>query len=114
MATAPKNEAEMESYGLPVPLAEASRRSARIAVARLLRRDELVWLLTERYNAEIGVWQLELLRTGGGGRWVRQRYHYDSQAETIYYMGESALDDAAFRAARAGASAFPIAELQDA
>ena len=113
MSSAP-TDGTQESYGLHVPQAEASRRAARRAAARLLRRDEQVWLLTERYDAELTNWYLDLLRTGGGGHWVRQRYRYDGQAETIYYIGESTLDDAAFRAARGKAIPFAVAALQDA
>jgi hypothetical protein len=98
-------------FDLPTPeegLAEAKRR-----IAQTLRRSELVWLIGERYDPSTPAWNIDLLRQGMNGRWVRQRGRFDEQAQVLYYMGETPLSDAEFRAARAQSLIFPVAEWQD-
>jgi hypothetical protein len=102
-----------ENFGFNIPPAEASRREARRRLALTLARDELVWVLQEHYNPQQTLWHIDVMRSGAGGRWVRQRYRYDAQAEILYFLGESALSDEQFQKARSSATIFPIAELQD-
>jgi hypothetical protein len=98
-------------YELPTPeegLAEAKRR-----LALTLRRSELLWLMQERYDPTTPAWNLDVVRQGANGYWVRQRARFDEQAEVLYYMGETPLSEAEFRAARKQGQIFPVAEWQD-
>jgi hypothetical protein len=54
------------------------------------------------------------VRQGTAGRWVRQRTRFDQQANVLYYLGETALSDAEFRAVRSKYQRFPISEWQQA
>jgi hypothetical protein len=98
-------------FDLPTPqegLAEAKRR-----FALTLRRSELLWLMQEQYDPTTPAWNLDVTRMGANGRWVRQRSRFDEQAQVLYYMGETPLSDAEFRAARKQGQIFPVAEWQD-
>jgi hypothetical protein len=98
-------------FELPTPeegLAEAKRR-----LARIFRRNELVWLMGERYDPSTPAWLLDIVRQGAMGRWIRQRYRFDEQAQVLYFLGESALSDAQFRAARLEGTIFQVSDLQD-
>jgi hypothetical protein len=83
--------------GVRLPQAEAVLRDARRRLARTLPRDELVWLAATQFDEVASSWNLDILRPGADGRWMRQRHRYDGQSATIYYLGESALTDEQFR-----------------
>jgi hypothetical protein len=100
----------LDGFELPSP--ETSLVRAKHRLAQTLRRDEMVWLVAERYDPSTPAWTLDIVRQGALGRWVRQRQSFDVQAEVLYYMGESALTDAEFRAVRRSAAPFPVAEWQ--
>ena len=98
-------------FDLPTPeegLAEAKRR-----IALILRRSELVWLLKEQYDPSTPAWNIDVVRMGANGSWVRQRSRFDEQAQVLYFLGETPLSDAEFRAARKQGQIFPVAEWQD-
>ncbi|HEU5099242.1 MAG TPA: hypothetical protein VFU22_09495 [Roseiflexaceae bacterium] len=98
-------------YELPTPeegLVEAKRR-----IAQTMRRSELVWLMQERYDPTTPAWNIDVVRQGMNGSWVRQRARFDEQAQVLYYMGETPLSEAEFRAARKQGQIFPVAEWQD-
>jgi hypothetical protein len=98
-------------FDLPTPeegLAEAKRR-----IALTLRRSELAWLLQEKYDPTTPAWNIDVVRMGANGTWVRQRARFDEQAQVLYFMGETPLSDAEFRAARKQGQIFPVAEWQD-
>jgi hypothetical protein len=98
-------------FDLPTPeegLAEAKRR-----LALTFRRSEMVWLVGETYDPTTPAWNLDCVRQGAIGRWVRQRSRFDEQAQVLYYLGETPLTDAEFRAVRRQYPVFPIAEWQD-
>ena len=98
-------------YELPTPeegLVEAKRR-----LSLTLRRSELIWLLQERYDPTTPAWNIDMVRQGANGAWVRQRSRFDEQAQVLYYMGETPLSEAEFRAARKQSQIFPVAEWQD-
>jgi hypothetical protein len=98
-------------FELPTPeegLAEAKRR-----IALTLRRSELAWLLQEKYDPTTPAWNIDVVRMGANGAWVRQRARFDEQAQVLYFMGETPLSDAEFRAARKQGQIFPVAEWQD-
>lgn len=91
---------------LEPPGREEGRRGAQRRLSQILRDGELVWVLEESYDPRIPGWRVDLLRQGTNGRWVRQRYRYDQAADVLYFLGESALSDAEFRAARVGGTRF--------
>ncbi|HEX9371573.1 MAG TPA: hypothetical protein VF897_11235 [Roseiflexaceae bacterium] len=98
-------------FDLPTPeegLAEAKRR-----LAQTFQPTEMVWLLAEKYDPVTPAWNVDMLRQGATGRWVRQRARFDEQARVLYYLGETPLSDTEFREARRKASLFPVAEWQD-
>lgn len=98
-------------FDLPTPeqgLAEAKRR-----LALTFRRSDMIWLVAETYDPTTPAWNLDFVRQGATGRWVRQRSRFDEQAQVLYYLGETPLTDAEFRAVRQKYQVFPIAEWQD-
>lgn len=96
-------------FNLPTP--EAGRAEARSRLAATFRQGERVWLLSEQYGQEQGtsVWVIDILIQGSNGRWMRRRYRFDEQAHVLHFLGEHALNDAEFRAARRSATIFPSA-----
>lgn len=97
-------------FDLPTPeegLAEAKRR-----LARTFRPTDMIWVVAETYDPITPAWNIDFVRQGAGGRWVRQRSRFDEQAQVLYYLGETPLSDAQFREVRAAFKRFPIAEWQ--
>ena len=95
-------------FDLPTPeegLAEAKRR-----LARTLRANEIVWVVAERYDPVTPAWNLDFVRQGATGRWVRQRSRFDEQAQVLYYLGETPLTDEQFREVHRAFQPFPTAE----
>ena len=103
----------LDALGFAVPTAEEGLLEAKRRLALTFRRSEMVWLVGERYDPTTPAWNIDVVRQGATGRWVRQRSRYDEQAKVLYYMGESALSDAEFREARKSAAVFPVADWQD-
>src|SRR5262245_19133411 len=102
-----------DAHGFEVPTPEEGLTEAKRRQALTFRRSEMVWLVGERYDPTTPAWNLDVVRQGATGRWVRQRFRYDEQAKVLYYMGESALGDAEFRDARRSGAVFPVADWQD-
>lgn len=80
--------------------ADATLEDARRHVYALFRRDEMVWTLGERYDPTTPAWDIDVLRQGTAGRWVKQRHRFDASAQILYFLGESSLSDDEFRATR--------------
>ncbi len=95
---------------LSLPSADVALAQARRQLARTLRNDELVWMVAERFDAANTFWTFDIARRAADGRWFRQRYRFDGQANVLYFMGESSLSDAEFREMRRNGSVIPIAE----
>jgi hypothetical protein len=104
---------QLDALGFELPTPEEGLVEAKRRIAQTFRRNELVWLVEERYDPTTPAWNIDLVRQGAIGRWVRQRARFDEQAQVLYYMGETPLSDAEFRAARKQGQAFPVAEWQD-
>jgi hypothetical protein len=102
-----------DALGFDVPTSEEGLAEAKRRLALTCRRSEMIWLIGERYDPATPAWNLDVVRQGAIGGWVRQRYRYDEQAKVLYYMGESALSDAEFRDARRSGAVFPVADWQD-
>jgi hypothetical protein len=102
----------MPDITFTLPSREESLDAARRQLAHRLSAAELVWLVGERYDEPQTTWYIDMARLGAQGRWVRARHRYDGQAETLYYLGESALSDAEFRAVRRSAAPFDVAAWQ--
>lgn len=83
-----------------LPSREEAYAAAYRQIALVLRRDEHVWIADERFDEAALIWHIDLVRQGANGRWVLQRHRYDGQANVLYYLGERALTDEEFRAAR--------------
>jgi hypothetical protein len=94
-----------------LPSRDEALAAARRELARKLVPGELVWITNERYDAPQTMWYLDAVKLGVEGRWVRMRHRYDAQAETLYFLGESPLSDAEFRAARQHGTPFDVAEV---
>jgi len=103
----------LDALGFELPTPEEGLVEAKRRLAQTFRRSELVWLVEERYDPTTPAWNIDVMRQGMNGRWVRQRFRFDEQAQVLYYMGEMPLSDAEFRAARKQSPIFPIAEWQD-
>jgi hypothetical protein len=103
----------LDAHGFEVPIPEVGLAEAKRRLALTFRRSEMVWLVGERYDPTTPAWYLDVVRQGATGRWVRQRFRYDTQARVLYYMGESVLTDAEFRDIRKSGAVFPVADWQD-
>jgi hypothetical protein len=113
MQNPPQRVPNIDVHGFDLPTPEEGLLEAKRRLALTMRRDERVWLANERYDPTTPAWVLDVVRQSGLGRWARQRYRFDEQAQVLYYMGESTLNDAEFRAVHASAPVFPVAEWQD-
>lgn len=89
-----------------------SLADARRKMAQTFRVDELVWIASEQYDDHAVAWSIDVVRQGAEGRWMRRRYRYDVMAAVLYFLGESALDPATFRALRRTATPFDVAQWQ--
>jgi hypothetical protein len=99
-----------EVAALPVPSQQQALDDALRALGHAFHVDDQVWIVSQSYDAQHTTWRIDVVRRGGMGRWLRQRYRYDAQAETLYFIGELTLSPAEEREARAGGSRFPVAE----
>jgi hypothetical protein len=102
-----------DAHGFKLPTPEEGLAMAKRRLARTFKRSELVWLMETRYDPTTPAWVIDVVRQGTVGRWVRQRYRFDEQAEVLYWMGERTLSDEEFREARRSGTIFPVPELQD-
>ncbi len=91
-----------------LPSQEAAHDAAYRSLAHQLGAAEKIWIVREQFHPHEIFWDLDIVRQGAQGDWVRQRYRYDGQSETIYYLGESALSVAEFRAARKSLPRFDV------
>lgn len=96
---------DVPGYAPPEDVMQAEGRRR---LAHTFQTGELVWLLGERFEPMMPAWDMDILRQGSNGRWMRQRYRFDAQAEVLHFLGEDALDDAGFRAARRRGTRFPL------
>jgi hypothetical protein len=87
-------------HGLEMPTREAALTEALQAVAHIIRPNERVWHVAERYDDYLPSWIIDVVRQGNNGRWVRQRFMFDIAAKVLHYRGESALSDDEFRQVR--------------
>ena len=104
---------QLDALGFELPTPEEGLVEAKRRIAQTFRRNELVWLVQERYDPTTPAWNIDVMRQGAAGRWVRQRARFDEQAQVLYYMGETPLSDAEFRTVRKQGQIFPVAEWQD-
>ena len=103
----------LDVHGHTLPTPEEGLVEAKRLLARIFRRGERVWLIGTRYDPITPGWLIDIVRQGAAGRWVRQRYMFDEAAQVLHYLGESALGDAEFRAARRAGTIFSVAEWKD-
>ncbi len=86
---------------------EAPMKAERdLALAALCRPNEMVWLVDEHYDPVATMWQVDLVRLGTQGNWLRQRYRYDVQNRVLYFLGERPMPDAELAVVRRSATAF--------
>ena len=109
----PPGVPNLDALGFDLPTPEEGLVEAKRRFALTLRRSELVWLLHEQYDPTTPAWNIDVARMGANGRWVRQRSRFDEQAQVLYYLGETPLSDAEFRAVRQKYPVFSVAEWQD-
>ena len=103
----------LDALGFDLPTPEEGLAEAKHRLALTFRRSDMVWLVAETYDATTPAWNLDIVRQGATGRWVRQRSRFDEQAQVLYYLGETPLSDAEFRSVRQKFPVFPIADWQD-
>jgi hypothetical protein len=103
----------LDALGFELPTPEEGLREAKRRLALTFRRNELIWLMAERYDPTTPAWNIDVMRQGANGQWVRQRSRFDEQAEVLYYMGETPLRPEEFRAARKQGQIFSVADWQD-
>ena len=109
----PSHVPNRDAHGFDLPTPEEGLAEAKRRLALTFRRSDMVWLVGETYDPTTPAWNLDIVRQGAAGRWVRQRSRFDEQAQVLYYLGETPLSDAEFRAIRQKYPVFPIADWQD-
>lgn len=102
----------LDALGFDLPTPEEGLVDAKRRLALILRRSEMAWLVGETYDRVTPAWLLDVVRQGALGRWVRQRVRFDEQARVLYYLGETPLSDAEFRAVRRNTPVFQVADWQ--
>jgi hypothetical protein len=103
----------LDALGFDLPTPEEGAIEAKCRLALTFRRGDMVWLVAENYDPTTPAWNIDVVRQGATGRWVRQRSRFDIQAQVLYYLGETPLSDAEFRAVRQKYPVFPVAEWQE-
>lgn len=103
-----QNLAELTAHtDLTVPSEEEAYAQTLRHMAIRFQPNEQIWIVHEHYDAhEIG-WAIDVVRRGGMGRWVRQRYRYDAQPETLHFRGERVIDAQELAEARRTGKLFP-------
>jgi hypothetical protein len=79
---------------------EASVAARDQALGRMFAAGEPVWLSDTRYNAVELLWDVDLVRPGAQGRWMFQRYSYDTSAGILHFRGERLLGEEELAALR--------------
>jgi hypothetical protein len=102
-----------DALGFDLPSPEEGLYGAKRSLALTFLRSELVWLVGEKYDPTTPAWNIDVVRQGANGAWVRQRSRYDEQAQVLYYLGEAPLSAEQFRAVRRQGEIFPVADWQD-
>jgi hypothetical protein len=103
----------LDALGFELPTPEEGLAEAKRRIALTFRRNELVWLMAEEYDPTTPAWNIDVMRQGANGQWVRQRSRFDEQAQVLYYLGETPLSTKEFRAARQQGQIFSVADWQD-
>ena len=88
---------------LPVPSREEAYAAAMQHLALVLRGSEQTWIVAETFDSHNTAWQIDLVRRGGSGHWVRQRYRFDAQSDTLHFRGEQQISASELAAARRNA-----------
>jgi hypothetical protein len=66
------------------------------AIAKLFKPNELVWQIGHSYNSIELLWDVDVIRSGPQGRWMLQRYSYDTTSGVLHFRGERPLADDEF------------------
>ncbi len=82
------------------------------ALAMAFHPDEMVWLAGERYDDIIDTWIVDVVRMSKLGRWMHQRYSYDTTNSVIYFMGERPATDDELATLRHKGKVFPVGKLR--
>ncbi|NJN65832.1 MAG: hypothetical protein HC884_03505 [Chloroflexaceae bacterium] len=75
-------------------------------LATKFRPGERVWMVGEQYDPVFNTWRIDVVRAGGQGQWMRQRYTYDIPTGVVYFFGERPLSDEEFALVRRTGKAF--------
>lgn len=82
------------------------------ALATAFNSTEIVWLAGERYDDVMDTWIVDVVRMSKQGRWMHQRYSYDTLNGVIYFMGERPATDEELATLRHKGKAFPVSKLR--
>lgn len=66
---------------------ERDRTARDERILAMLKPGEQIWLLEEHYDPEQETWRIDILRQESQGKWLRQRYRYDTINRNVYYAG---------------------------
>ena len=102
-----------ELAALPVPSRDQAYEAGLRRLATLLNRDEQTWIVGKTFDEQHTFWRFDIVRPGSMGRWVLQRYRYDGQSETLYFLGERQLSSTQLSEARRNGEAFLVADWQN-
>jgi hypothetical protein len=98
---------------LPLPSREQALEAGLRAVAHVLRPHEQVWIVSKSFDDHQIHWRYNLVRRGGMGRWLMQRYRFDGQAGVLYFLGERELGPNELDEARRIGEPFSVIEWQN-
>lgn len=83
-----------------MPTRDQAYAQALSRMAVTFQRNEKIWIVHQHYDDhEIG-WAIDVVRSSSMGRWVRQRYRYDAQPETLHFRGERNISAQEFEQSR--------------
>ena len=93
---------------LTVPTREEAYTQALHHMAITFQNNENIWIVHEHYDEhEIG-WAIDVVRRGSMDRWVRQRYRYDAQPQTLHFLGERIISTQELNQSRHAAKLFSV------
>ncbi len=69
-------------------------------LSAILKEGETAWRVSETYDDIEKTWNVDIIRMGPQGLWMKQRYKYDVLTGVFYFFGQRPLDDEEFATLR--------------
>lgn len=95
-----------------VPSREQAYAQTLEHLAIVFQRNEKIWIVHEHYDDHEISWAIDVVRRGSMDRWVRQRYRFDAQPETLHFRGERIINEQELDLARRTGKPFAVGALK--